>query len=243
MSISRRALLLFALQLPLILPLAPARAEVLWDNWYIESEDGIPQSYYNEKAETKGDRAKIQVNKWIRDGKRIRSENLGATAKNSTLLEPLFYNFRTQVNGEEKVIDGTVSGNGKVFSIKSKVGIRQSRPLRAEMVPKLFFSSFFPLWIHKNAKRISGVQPIEFQSIVEDQVDDQIPVYRGSAYEMKPDEFAKETRTRKLRIEFNRIVAIWWVTPKGDAIKVDLPALKKTVLLTTREKAEASLQP
>ncbi len=243
MSISRRALLMFALQLPLILPLAPARAELLWDNWYIESEDGIPQSYYNEKAETKGDRAKIQVNKWIRDGKRIRSENLGATAKNSTLLEPLFYNFRTQVNGEEKVIDGTVSGNGKVFSIKSKVGIRQSRPLRAEMVPKLFFSSFFPLWIHKNAKRISGVQPIEFQSIVEDQVDDQIPVYRGSAYEMKPDEFAKETRTRKLRIEFNRIVAIWWVTPKGDAIKVDLPALKRTVLLTTREKAEASLQP
>ncbi len=243
MSISRRALLMFALQLPLILPLAPARAELLWDNWYIESEDGIPQSYYNEKAETKGDRAKIQVNKWIRDGKRIRSENLGATAKNSTLLEPLFYNFRTQVNGEEKVIDGTVSGNGKVFSIKSKVGIRQSRPLRAEMVPKLFFSSFFPLWIHKNAKRISGVQPIEFQSIVEDQVDDQIPVYRGSAYEMKPDEFAKETHTRKLRIEFNRIVAIWWVTPKGDAIKVDLPALKRTVLLTTREKAEASLQP
>lgn len=237
MSISRQFLL------ALFLPLTSAHADVLWDNWYIESEGGTPQSYYNEKAETKGDRAKIQVNKWIREGKRIRSENLGATAKNSPLLEPLFYNFRTQVNGEEKIIDGTVSSSGKVFSIKSKVGIRQNRPLRAEMVPKLFFSSFFPVWIHKNAKRISGVQPIEFQSIVEDQVDDQIPVFRGSAYEMKPDEFAKETKTRKLRIEFNRIIAFWWVTPKGDAVKVEVPALGKTVLLTTREKAEASLQP
>ena len=242
MSISRRTILMSALLLPLF-STASVRAEVLWDNWYIESEGGTPQSYYNEKAELKGDRAKIQVNKWIRDGKRIRSENLGATAKNSPLLEPLFYNFRTQVNGEEKIIDGTVSENGKVFSIKSKVGIRQNRPLRAEMVPKLFFSSFFPLWIHKNVKRISGVQPIAFQSIVEDQVDDQIPVYRGSAYEMKPDEFAKETRTRKLRIEFNRIIAIWWVTPKGDAVKVELPALGKTVTWTTREKAESSLQP
>lgn len=223
--------------------LTPARAEVLWDNWYIESERGTPQSYYNEKAETRGDRAKIQVNKWIREGKRIRSENLGATAKNSTLLEPLFYNFRTQVNGEEKIIDGTVSSNGKVFSIKSKVGIRQNKPLRAEMVPKLFFSSFFPVWIHKNQKRISGVQPIEFQSIVEDQVEDQIPVFRGSAYEMKPDDFAKETRTRKLRIEFNRIIAFWWVNPRGDAVKMEIPSLGKTVTLTTREKAEASLQP
>jgi hypothetical protein len=227
----------------LLLPSSPVRAEVLWDNWYIESDHGTPVSYYNEKAETKGDRAKIQVNKWIREGKRIRSENLGASAKNSPLLEPLFYNFRTQVNGEEKIIDGTVGSNGKVFSVKSKTGIRQGKPIRAEMLPKLILASFFPLWIHKNSKRISGVQPIEFQSIVEDQVEDQVPVIRGSAYEMKTDDFARETRTRKLRIEFNRIVAIWWVTPKGDAVRIDVPSLGKTVNLATKEKAEASLQP
>jgi hypothetical protein len=218
-------------------------AQTLWDNWYIESDNGTPVSYYNEKAELKGDRAKIQVNKWIREGKRIRSETLGATAKNTALLEPLLYTFRTQQDGEEKIIDGTVSNNGKIFSVKSKTGIRQSQPLRAEMLPKLILTSFFPVWIHKNSKRISGVQPIEFQSILEDQVENDVKVVRGTAYEMKADAFAKETRTRKLRIEFNRIVAFWWVTPKGDAVRIEVPALGKTVTLSDRKKAEASFEP
>ncbi len=224
----------------ILLPIR-AHAEVLWDNWYTVSEHGTPVSYYNEKAEIVGDRAKIQVNTWIKEGQKIKSENLGASAKNTTLLEPLFYNFRTQVEGVEKIVDGTVSDKGKVFSVKTKVGAKASRPLRAEMLPKLILSSFFPLWVHKNYKRINGVQPIEFQSIVEDQVEDQVPVVKGTAYEMREDDFAKATHTRKLRIEFNRIVAIWWVTPKGDAIQIQLPALEKVVKKTDRAKAEASL--
>jgi len=216
-----------------------AQASVLWDNWYTVSDHGHPDSYYNEKAEIVGDRAKIQVNTWIKSGKKIKSEALGAVAKNTTLLEPLLYDFRTQTpEGDEVVIDGSIIGNGKIFSVKKKTGVESAKPLKAEMIPKLILSSFFPIWINKNYKRISGVQPIEFHAIVEDQVDSQVPVVEGTAYEMREDEFAKKTHTRKLRIEFNRIVAIWWVTPKGDAVQIQVPELERLVKKTNPKEAQ-----
>jgi hypothetical protein len=221
----------------------PVQAEPLWDNWYTVTERDTPHSYYNEKAEISGERVKIQVNTFIREGRKIRSENIGAAAKNSLLLEPLFYNFRTQVQGEEKIIDGTVDPRGKVFTVKSRTGGVQSKPLKAEMIPNLILASFFPVWVHKNYKKISGVQPKVFQAIIEDQVEGEVPVIRGSAYEMRPDEYAVSTRSRKLRVEFNKVVAFWWVSPKGDAVKIEVPALGRSVKKTSRETAEHFLSP
>jgi hypothetical protein len=223
-KIKHLLLIMFTVYAPL------TQAEVLWNNWYTVTDHGHPESYYNEKAEIVGDRAKIQVNTWTKSGKIIRSDALGAVAKNTQQLEPLLYDFRTQTDdGQEKVIDGSIINNGKTFSVKIKSGTEPSKPVRAEMIPKLILSSFFPVWIHKNYKRITGVQPIEFQAIVEDQVDSTVPVVTGTAYEMREDDFAKKTNTRKLRIEFNKIVAIWWVTPKGDAIQIQVPALERLV--------------
>jgi len=219
---------------------ACAQAEVLWDNWYTVSEHGHPNSYYNEKAEIVGNHAKIQVNRWIKDGQKIRSEVLGEVAKNTEFLEPLLYDFRTQTNdGQDKVIDGSIKG--KIFSVKIKTGIEAPKTLRAEMLPKLILSSFFPLWVNKNYKRISGVQPKDFQAIVEDQVDKEVPVVSGSAYEMRADAFATSTHTRKLRVEFAKIVMIWWVTPKGDAVQIQITALDQLVKKVDRKVAETYL--
>jgi hypothetical protein len=217
-----------------------AYSEVLWDDWYTVSDHGHPNSYYNEKAEISGDKAKIQVNTWIKDGQKIRSEALGEVSKNTQLLEPLLYDFRTQTaEGQDKVIDGSITG--KVFSVKIKTGIQTSKPLRAAMIPKLILASSFPLWINKNYKRINGVQPIEFQAIIEDQVENEVPIATGTAYEMRQDDFAKKTGTRKLRIEFNKLVAMWWVTPKGDAIQIQITAAEQIVKKVDRKTAEAFL--
>jgi hypothetical protein len=219
-----------------------AGAETLWDNWYTVSEHGKPNSYYHEKAELLGDRAKIQVNSWIREGSRTLAENLGATAKNTTLLEPLLYNFRkTDALGRETTIDGSVLSNGKVFSVKVKKGVNSQKPLKAEMLPKLILSSFFPVWIHKNYKRISPVQPIEFMAIVEDQVDEQVPVVKGTAYEMTPDEFAKKHTARKIRVVFNNTVNFWWITKAGDAIKIEIPSLERVATKVDKQTAESFL--
>ena len=229
--------------LVLLIPFSSFGGEVLWDHWYTVSERNAPHSYYNEKVEITGDRIKIQLNTWIREGRRVRTENLGATAKNSEFLEPLFYNFRTQVNGEERVIDGTVDSKGRVFSVKARTGPNQAKPLRAEMLPKLILASFFPVWINKNTKRITGVQPKEFQAILEDQVEGEVPVIRGTAYEMRADDFANKSKTRKLRVEFNKIIAIWWVGSKGDAVRIEIPALERVASRTSREAAESFLSP
>ena len=218
------------------------QAEVLWDNWYTVTEKGIPDSYYHEKAELQGDKAKIQVNSWIKTGTQIKSENLGATAKNTPLLEPLLYDFRTQESGTEKSIEGSILNNGKIFSVKIKRGASNSKPIRAEMLPKLILSSFFPLWINKNYKRITGVQPIEFHAIVEDQVAEQVPVVKGDAYEMLADEYSKKTKTRKLRVNFNNIIAFWYVTPKGDATQITIPAINKVVTKADKAVAEKFLK-
>ena len=220
-----------------------AQAEVLWDNWYTVTESGKPDSYYNEKAEIIQDKAKVQVNSWIKDGASIRIENLGATAKNTPLLEPLLYNFHSQGLGAEKTLDGSILNNGKIFSVKVKRGNQSGvAPLRAEMLPKLILASFFPVWVNKNYKRITGVQPISFQAIVEDQVEETVPVVNGDAYEMKADEFSIQSKTRKLRISFNRIVAFWYVTPKGDALKITIPSLNKVVEKVDRSVAEKFLE-
>ncbi len=216
-------------------------AEILWDNWYVVTTDGTPESYYNEIAETIGDKAQVRVNTWIKEGTKIKSENLGATAKNTPLLEPLLFNFRTQEMGIEKTLDGTIMNNGKVFSVKIKKGEKSLTPLRAEMLPKLILVSFFPVWIHKNYKKITGVQPKDFSAIIEDQVADQVPVVKGNVYEMVPDELSKKTKTRKLRVVFNNIVAYWYVTPKGDPIEINAPSLKKHVKKVSKAEAEKFL--
>ncbi len=219
-----------------------AQSEVLWDNWYTVTEQQKAQSYYHERAEIVGDRAKIQVNAWIREGNRTRSENLGATAKNTSLLEPLLYNFRTQdATGQAVTIDGSIINGGKVFSVKVKRGIQAQKPIRAEMLPKLILASFFPVWIHKNYKRIGPVQPIEFFAIAEDRVEDQILVAKGSAYEVNPDDFAKKMNTRKIRVVYNGVVNFWWISKKGDAIRIEIPSQEKRVDKVTKEVAESFL--
>lgn len=70
---------------------------------------------------------------------------------------------------------------------------------------------------------------------------DQVPVVKGSVYEMMPDAISKENHTRKLRVVFNDIVAYWYVTPKGDPIQISVPSLKKLVKKTSRQEAEKSL--
>ncbi len=228
---------LFVLLISIKITTTFAQAEILWDNWYTVTDHGAPNSYYNEKVEVAGDHIKIQVNTWIADGKTIHMENLGASAKNTPLLEPLLYNFRTKENGIDKSIDGTIINGGKVFSIKVTHGTKVEVPLRAEMLPKLILASFFPVWVHKNYKRISGVQPIEFTAILEDQVEKQVPIVKGTAYEMNADDFSKKTNTRKLRIEFGKVVWFWYVTKKGDAIRIDLPRLDKQINQVSKEKA------
>jgi hypothetical protein len=219
-----------------------AQATVLWDNWYTVSLKGAPYSYYNEKVEVLSDRIKIQVNQWFKEGKPgkmvVRSENLGASAKNTQFLEPLLYNFRTTKEGVETSIDGTILNNGKVFSVKIKTGDAEVKTLRAEMLPKLILTSFFPVWVNKNYKRINGVQPIEFAAIVEDQVESTVPVVKGTAYEMREDDFAKKTGTRKLRIEFDRLVAFWWITKNGDALQIQIPSQEQFVKKVDKKTAE-----
>lgn len=221
---------------------AQAASELLWDNWYTVTQDGAPDSYYNEKAEITGDRVKLQVNTWLKKNGKVVSENLGASAKNTQTLEPLLYNYRSTANGVEKSIDGTVLNNGKVFSVKITKNGQSSLPLKAEMLPRLILASFFPVWVNKNYKRITGVQPIEFMAIVEDQVEKEVPVVKGTAYEMRADEFATQSKTRKIRIVFNNIVCFWYVSPKGDALRISVPALQKEVIKVTKEKAQAFLK-
>ena len=226
-----------------------AKATVLWDNWYTVSLKGAPFSYYNEKVEVLSDRIKIQVNQWFKEGNAgkitVRSENLGASAKNTPLLEPLIYNFRKNENGVDTSIDGTVTNNGKIFSVKDKTGNAEVKTLRAEMLPKIILSSFFPVWINKNYKRINGVQPIEFTAIVEDKVkiaedksQSTIPITKGTAYEMREDDFAKKTATRKLRIEFDGTVFLWWVGKNGEAVQIQVPSQEQLVKKVEKKIAE-----
>jgi hypothetical protein len=233
-----KALSIFATQL--LFPLF-AQAEVLWDNWYIVRTNGTAECYYNERAELAGDKAKIRVNTWMKEGTRLKSENLGATAKNLPTLDPLNYNFRTQEAGVEKVIDGTVTNNGKVFLFKIKKGPRTLTPLRAQMLPKIFLSSFFPMWMHKNYKRISPVQPREFTAIKEFDVESQVPVAKGDAFEMQPDDYALQTKTRKIRVKYENIVNFWYINSKGEPLRIHVPSIGRDTRKATREEAEKSL--
>jgi hypothetical protein len=218
-----------------------AVGQLLWDNWYIVRANGTPKAYYNEHAEIAGDKIRLRVNTWEREGTKLKSENLGATAKNSPQLTPQLYHFRTFEAGIEKTIDGTVMNNGKVFSFKIKRGSKTLNPLRAQMIPNIFLSSFFPVWLHLNMKKISSVQPKEFTTIREYDVENSVLLAKGDAYEMMPDDFSKQTGTRKIRVNYNQVVNFWYITPKGEAIRILSPAIGMETRKSTREEAEKSL--
>lgn len=220
---------------------AQSHADVLWNNWYEVTNNGAPDYYYNEISEITNDKVKVKINYWFKEGNKVRRENFGGTAKNTPELQPLLFNFMTQENGVEKIMDGTILNNGKIFSVKIKRGGKTSKPIHAEMLPNLTLVSFFPVWIHKNYKKISSVQPKDFMAIIEDQVDQEVPVGKGNAYEMVADDYSKKTNTRKIRVQFRNIVAFWYVTKMGDAVRISFPSLNKEVKKVTQEEAEKFL--
>ncbi len=222
-----------------------AHAKVIWNDWYIIRQNGgTPIAYYSERVEELAATLKIQVNSWKKTPGGVDEEHLGATAENTIDLKPVLYNFQRKTNqGKPFSIDGTILAGGRIFSARVNDG-KGGKPknLKVEMLPKLFFTSFFPSWIGKHQKKINSVQPSSFQTILEDQIDNEVPTAKGHVMEVTQDDRAKKSGTRKLRVRFFGTDQFWWVRESGQMVRMEIPSTGQTVEISDEATAKKALQ-
>jgi hypothetical protein len=213
-----------------------------WDTWYTVTCDSKPCEYYREKISVEKDGKLHFLNYvWKKEGEFINQEQLGALAENDDDASPLFYNFHSVYRSTETNIDGNVR-DGKLTVKVKKSQTKDDATLISKIMPKgAFFSVFFPIWVGKHLDALKEGQSKSYSTLLEDNVDLGFTTVPGTIRLEKSDDFAKNTKTRKLAVEVSGLRTTWWVDSKGMAVKIEEPEQKMTIEKTTQAKAESSL--
>ncbi len=218
-----------------------AWSQTLHDDWYIVHVGNIKWGYYNEKIEKDGDRLKYQQHYWKSEEGFINEEHLGAICMDNPELTPVLFNFHSNYRNTETTIDGSIQ-NENVLVVKIKKS-GQELPLIKKGVPKkVFFSVFFPSWIHKNIDQIRTKKQISFNTILEDNIDLGFSIVPGIAKIQSPDDFSKKTKANKILIKYRGYDSIWWIDEHGSILRAEMPKQKITVEKVTQDKAKHFLE-
>lgn len=153
-----------------------------------------------------------------------KTETIAGWAQSDTLA-PLRYNYQSKEGNTQVSIDGSLIENGKVFLIKHRINGKKQKDLRAEFEPGLFLSIYFPVWIKKQfEKGLTGTK--QFQYIFEDQVVGNVPVYKGDIFPVAPDDYAKKTKTKKIRVtlQAQNVVNFIWINDQATIVRLEVPS-------------------
>lgn len=217
----------------------------LWDYWYtVTAGTKSHYGYYEEKVEQKNSQIIMKVEYWKQEEEYINREDLGAVAQDDDNLSPLLFNFHSVYRTTETLIDGTIK-DGRFFSARIKRG-GQDLPIVQRSIPaKTFLSSLFPVWIGKKLanppERFKEGGTINFQTFMEDNVDNGFQIQDGSLKWDKPDAFAQSSGTTKFQVRINGAPSIWWVDKQGAAVKIEMPEQKVIVNRVPKNEAKKFL--
>lgn len=217
--------------------------KTLRDTWYtITVSEKIPYGYYNEKLELRKGRLFLQSHVWKQEEDFLNEEQIGAYAENSQELTPLFYNFHATYRSTELAIDGTM-GEKNNLSVRIRKN-NQQLPIVKRVMPKAaFFSQFFPVWISKKFPELIAGKSISFTTIMEDDHENGFSPALGRIRADKPDQFAKDTKTHRLVVHYRDVDSIWWVQDDGEAVRIEMPAMRTLVQRVSKAEALEFLKP
>jgi hypothetical protein len=216
---------------------------VLWDQWYTITikKGNVHYSYYHEFVERTKGRIHFQNDVWKKEEDYINRESLGAFAEDSPDLAPLFYNFRATFRSTETVIDGNVetTDGSKFFVAKAKSKGADLPIVKKSLARNAFFEVYFPVWLGKHLPGLKEGQSVGFSTIMEDDLEHDFELEEGTARLEKPDDIATQTHTRKVSVTYRNMPSIWWITEKGYAERIEMPAQELLIERVPRAKAES----
>jgi hypothetical protein len=231
---------LISMQIPT--PCHADEGKVLWDYWYTVSVKAIPYEYYNEKVVLRDGKIQFFNHVWKKEEGFINEEQLGDFSNGDVNLTPLFFNYRATYRQNEMKIDGNIH-DGKTLVVKIKKGEETLPTVTRSIERKSFLSLFFPLWLGRQLKTAKIGTTAPFTTIFEDNVDQGFAPIVGRFRVEKSDDFAKQSNTQKVSVEYgDNDKAIWWVEPLGAAVRIEMPDKSTIVDRVSKEKAEAYLK-
>lgn len=207
-------------------------AAVVWDSWYTVTLRGkVPYGYYNDRFEKKEGKIAFKNQFWKREEGFINEERVVAFAKEDEELSPLLFLFSSNYRNSEIMIDGNVGANNELI-VKPRENGKSQPPIRRNIPKKTILSTFFPVWLGKKLPSMKEGKSVNFNAILEDNLEKRYsPVY-GSVRLEKNDEIANKTKTKKLFVDFGG-KNYWYVLPSGEPQRIVMPEQKVVVEKTT----------
>ena len=218
-----------------------AESKTIWDSWYTVTVNGTTHyEYYNEKVEIKNGKLYFQNSLWKQEEGFINEEQLGAFAENNEEVSPLFYNYHSVYRSSETVIDATMMVKGShELSVRVTKDKKQLPVVKRNVPGRTFFSQFFPIWLVRHFKSAPIGKTVSFTTLLEDNIDGQFAPDEGSAKLEATDDFAKQSNTSKIAVEYHGLRSVWYVDGKGETAKLMMPEQNTVVEKVSKPVAKA----
>jgi hypothetical protein len=229
---------------------AQAKSKILWDLWYVVVfiDPAIRKKfivfYFNEKVEDAGDRIKVQVNTWKKEGPTVAEEHVGEVLRNNSQLSPVLYNFNATSGPESVTIDAKISAAGKAYVAKLRARDHggKTTELERKLPEGTILSYAFSAWLGKNLSALLDQKVVVgFVTFQEDNLQDGFPVVTGKIRVDKPDEYSKSNNLIRLQLDYSGPIT-WWVRPSGEVWRIVAPSRNMEVLRVTESEARKSFQ-
>ncbi len=224
------------------MPPEARQASILWDYWYtVLVNKTIRYSYYHEKVRRTEGRIHYQFNSWKAEEGFLNEESLGAFAKDTPFLEPIFFNFRSVYRATETTIDGTLQPDN-TLAIKVKRNSSEMPVMRKLFPPKTLLAGYFPVWFRLRLPLMKEGQSIGFRAVAEDNVDLGFSPFAGLVRLEKPDSFCLNNRAKRLTVNYRDIRSTWYLDANGAPIRIEMPGIKTVVERTSEQLARKFLE-
>jgi hypothetical protein len=141
------------------------------------------------------------------------------------------------------VIDGNVetTEGSRFFTAKARSRGADLPVVKKGLPRRTFFEVFFPVWLGRHLANVKEGHSISFSTLMEDDLEHDFSVEEGTVQLEKPDAIATKTHTRKVSVNYRNMPSIWWVTDKGYAERIEMPAQELVIERVPRAAAEAFL--
>ncbi len=217
--------------------LAETKNQILWQEWYLLTKDGVAQGYFEETMERRpGDKHLALSQRWVEKGK---SETyIGSVVQDNKDLTPVaFFSEKKSATNAYK-IDGRAK-NGKLeitFKPLKPAGKQERKSLALKQ--KILLSNFLPKAL---SFHIGDPGSFSFIAVVEDAQDGIFDSRTGVADVSETSKNFKGTPCYRSIVTFNGLPGEWWITKDGKLCELQLPTTESKVQWTTEAEAKKAL--
>ena len=216
----------------------PAKAENLWNEWYLVSKNGSGISYFEEVAEGRPkEREKSITQRWVEKIGERSELYIGSVAGEARLAPVAF--FVERKGNKPYKIDGRAKKKKLDITFKPAFPGSTKSSESIELDSETYFSNFIPLLISR--RLTGGKKTFSFQAVVEDAGDMNVELKSGRVEITATEKKIGSEICRKAMVNIGGPSQEWWITKKGKVCLVDFPDSGTKLELTTEKEAKKAL--